>query len=212
MAFFFQGGDSAARLAALDRSQAVIEFEPDGTIITANANFLNAMGYTLEDIRGKHHGIFVDDKHVWVGNSNAPSQLLKFTRDGKFILRIGKEEAKSGNDTVSMAGPTQMIEDSTTRELFVADGYRNRRVVVFDAETGAVRWTRQIGERNQPAIGIAANDARHHAARNNIMKADDMAGAFHEAPDLFRLNPAGNRPGRGEPGVEENASRQPDNT
>ncbi|HMA13371.1 MAG: methyl-accepting chemotaxis protein [Bacteroidota bacterium] len=60
MAFFFQGGDSAARLAALDRSQAVIEFKPDGTIITANANFLNAMGYMLDEIEGKHHGIFVE--------------------------------------------------------------------------------------------------------------------------------------------------------
>lgn len=46
-------------LAALDRSQAVIEFKPDGTILTANQNFLQAMGYELEEIVGQHHSMFV---------------------------------------------------------------------------------------------------------------------------------------------------------
>jgi methyl-accepting chemotaxis protein len=47
-------------LAAIDKSQAVIEFKPDGTILKANANFLGAVGYTLEEVAGKHHAIFVD--------------------------------------------------------------------------------------------------------------------------------------------------------
>jgi methyl-accepting chemotaxis protein len=51
---------STHTLAALDRSQAVIEFTPDGTILAANANFLAAMGYTLDEVRGRHHGMFVD--------------------------------------------------------------------------------------------------------------------------------------------------------
>ena len=51
---------SAYTLAALDRSQAMIEFAPDGTILGANANFLAAMGYTLEEVLGRHHGMFVD--------------------------------------------------------------------------------------------------------------------------------------------------------
>ena len=49
-----------AEAEALDRSQAVIEFGLDGTIVTANENFLKAMGYALGEIKGKHHGIFVD--------------------------------------------------------------------------------------------------------------------------------------------------------
>jgi methyl-accepting chemotaxis protein len=49
-----------ARSAAIDRSQAVIEFKLDGTIISANQNFLNALGYTLAEIAGKHHRMFVD--------------------------------------------------------------------------------------------------------------------------------------------------------
>jgi hypothetical protein len=85
------------------------------------------------------HGIFVDDKYVYVGANSAPSQVLKFTRDGKFIRRFGKEEAKSSNDPQNFAGTTQMFVDSKTNELYVADGYRNRRIVVLDAETGAYK-------------------------------------------------------------------------
>jgi methyl-accepting chemotaxis protein len=55
--------DTGDVLAAIDRSQAMIEFTPDGTIVKANANFLNAVGYTLEEIAGKHHSIFVDPAH-----------------------------------------------------------------------------------------------------------------------------------------------------
>src|SRR4051812_3274151 len=57
MTFSFLGGDTAAKLAALDKSQAVIEFNMDGTIITANANFLGAIGYAMQEIRGKHHSM-----------------------------------------------------------------------------------------------------------------------------------------------------------
>src|SRR5215207_9095249 len=57
---FFGSSDIHAKLAALDRSQAVIEFKLDGTIITANKNFLDTLGYSLEEIKGKHHSLFVD--------------------------------------------------------------------------------------------------------------------------------------------------------
>ena len=52
--------DARAKCAALDKSQAVIEFAPDGTIITANQNFLDAMGYGLHEIQGKHHAMFLE--------------------------------------------------------------------------------------------------------------------------------------------------------
>ncbi|MFY0636000.1 MAG: PAS domain S-box protein [Vannielia sp.] len=55
----FEAIKAKSRLTALDKSQAVIEFEPDGTIVTANRNFLAAVGYELEEIRGKHHSIFL---------------------------------------------------------------------------------------------------------------------------------------------------------
>lgn len=58
--FAFGSDDARAKLNALEQSQAIIEFKPDGTILTANANFLAAVGYTLPEIRGQHHAMFVD--------------------------------------------------------------------------------------------------------------------------------------------------------
>ena len=53
--------DQRAALASVQRSMAIIEFDPDGTILTANDNFLSAVGYRLEDVRGQHHRMFCDD-------------------------------------------------------------------------------------------------------------------------------------------------------
>src|SRR5581483_9743769 len=85
------GGDAAAKLAALDKSQATIEFNLDGTIITANANFLNAMGYSLDEIRGKHHSMFADPAYAqsadyrefWAKLNRGEFQAGQFKRLGK---------------------------------------------------------------------------------------------------------------------------------
>ena len=53
------GRDALAQAEAIGKSHAVIEFNMDGTIITANRNFLDAVGYRLEEVQGKHHGMFV---------------------------------------------------------------------------------------------------------------------------------------------------------
>ena len=56
-----RGMEHAGKIAAISRAQAVIEFNMDGTIVTANDNFLGAMGYSLAEIQGKHHSMF---RHV----------------------------------------------------------------------------------------------------------------------------------------------------
>jgi methyl-accepting chemotaxis protein len=56
--------ENSSQLAAINRAQAVIEFEPDGTVITANDNFLRATAYTLDEIRGRHHKMFVDPAYA----------------------------------------------------------------------------------------------------------------------------------------------------
>ncbi|MCP3903181.1 MAG: PAS domain S-box protein [Planctomycetes bacterium] len=86
-----QNVDYQGQIAAINRSQAVIEFEMDGTIITANDNFLKPMGYTLDEIRGRHHGIFVDDEHrqsheyqdFWAGLGRGEYVAKEFKRLGK---------------------------------------------------------------------------------------------------------------------------------
>lgn len=54
--------NAQGQLDALTRSQAIIEFDLHGNILVANDNFLNTLGYTLEEVQGKHHSIFVDNK------------------------------------------------------------------------------------------------------------------------------------------------------
>ncbi|MDR3449122.1 MAG: PAS domain-containing methyl-accepting chemotaxis protein [Alphaproteobacteria bacterium] len=91
MSSLFSSGDSAAILAALERSQATIEFEMDGTIITANKNFLDAMGYTLGEVKGQHHSLFVEPaykngpeyKEFWAALNRGEFQRAQFKRIGK---------------------------------------------------------------------------------------------------------------------------------
>jgi methyl-accepting chemotaxis protein len=95
MALSVFGGDAAARLAALDKSQAVIEFNMDGTIITANANFLGALGYTLAEIKGKHHSMFCDPAYAatveyrefWAKLNRGEFQAAQYKR----LAKGGKE-------------------------------------------------------------------------------------------------------------------------
>ena len=83
------------------------------------------------------HGIFVDHKDfVWIGTFQH-HRVQKFTRDGKHVMTIGTYEKTGGsNDTTLLGGPAGIWVDPKTNEVFIADGYRNRRVIVFDADTG----------------------------------------------------------------------------
>lgn len=83
--------DDHATLSAFSRSQAIIEFKMDGTIITANENFLKAMGYRLGEVQGQHHRIFVepayrdsqDYRHFWEALKRGEFQQAQFKRIGK---------------------------------------------------------------------------------------------------------------------------------
>ena len=88
------------------------------------------------------HGIAVDaNDNVWLtGNGDGDGQILKFTKDGKFLLQIGKGgSAVDSNNTELLSRPAGITVYAKTNEVFVADGYGNRRVVVFDADTGAYK-------------------------------------------------------------------------
>ena len=84
-----------ATVAAIDRSQAVIEFQLDGTIITANANFLKTLGYTLEEVRGKHHSMFVEPDFARSPDYQAFWRTLN---GGEFLAAKYKRIAKGGGE------------------------------------------------------------------------------------------------------------------
>jgi hypothetical protein len=74
------------------------------------------------------------------GSTNQGHQMLKFTRQGKFLLQIGREGQSKGNtDTANLNRAAEAEVDLAANEVYVADGYGNRRVIVFDADTGAYK-------------------------------------------------------------------------
>jgi DNA-binding beta-propeller fold protein YncE len=87
------------------------------------------------------HGIYVDYKgFVWIGGNGEQDQILKFTKTGKFVMQIGRGGQKKTNaDTHNLWKPADVFVYPQTNELFVADGYGNRRIIVFDADTGAFK-------------------------------------------------------------------------
>lgn len=123
---------------------AVLEFDADGKFVTAWGG--PAEGYDWPD---NEHGIFIDQKsNIWIGGSGATvkaeprsdDMILKFTNQGKFIMQIGRRTQNKGNaDTMNVRQPADVFVYPKTNELFVADGYGNRRVVVFNADTGAFK-------------------------------------------------------------------------
>ena len=89
-----------------------------------------------------NHGIFVDHKgNVWIGGNGAKdAQVLKFTKDGKFLLQVGKYgNNKGSNDLENFGRAAKIFVDPKTNEAFVADGYLNKRVAVLDADTGKMK-------------------------------------------------------------------------
>jgi DNA-binding beta-propeller fold protein YncE len=114
----------------------VLQFSPEGKLLRSWGG--PGAGY---DWPKNEHGIHIDGQgNVWLGGNDKDDQVLKFTADGKFLLQVGTADASSGsNSTTRLGRPAHMVTDDAARELFVADGYGNRRIIVFDAETGAYK-------------------------------------------------------------------------
>src|SRR5262249_45258989 len=88
------------------------------------------------------HGIYIDgNDFVWLaGNGKEDGQLLKFTMEGKFVLQIGHPgPIRGSNDTTAPGPPADVAVAVAAKEVYAADGSTNRRVVVFDSETGAYK-------------------------------------------------------------------------
>ena len=145
----------------------VLEFDDVGT-------FIRAWGGPSADYEwpANEHGIHVDSQgHVWVGgNSGQPESddmLLKFTTEGELLLQIGHRGQSGGNtDTENVRRPAEAFVYQDTNEVFVADGYGNRRVIVLDADTGAFKrmW------------GAFGNEALDSPPETDASSADDGQG------------------------------------
>ncbi|MSV35940.1 MAG: hypothetical protein EXQ47_10140 [Bryobacterales bacterium] len=115
----------------------VLEFD-------ANGKFVNAWGGAAQgyDWPVTEHGITVDGKDVvWIGGSGITDDfLLKFTLQGKFLKEFsGKGQSKGNADTSALNRPSDAAIHAKTNQVYVSDGYGNRRVIVLDADTGAFK-------------------------------------------------------------------------
>ncbi len=153
--------DAARKLAALNQAQAVIEFDLDGNILSANDNFLKTMGYRQEEIRGEHHRMFVGEDYA---ESQDYRDFWHDLRQGKFkadkYIRYGKD------------GKEVWIQ-ATYNPVLGADG-KPEKVVKFAVDVTHELKEAKRGERIQTALDCVTS---------NVMVAD-------ENYDILFMNPA----------------------
>jgi len=139
----------------------VLQFDQAGTVLQSWGG--PGAGY---DWPASEHGMYLDHKgHVWMSSNNLRdsrdpqdrgTHVLKFAKDGRFLLQIGTRGQSQGDDDLAnLNQPAGLFVEPRANELYVADGYGNHRVIVFDAETGA--YKRHWGAYGKkPASGGAA--------------------------------------------------------
>jgi hypothetical protein len=152
----------------------VMEFDSDGNFIQGWGGE-SGPGYQWPS---NEHSITVDYKgFVWIlGNADGKkdnpadlpndNQILKFTKDGKFVLAIGKSGQTGSNATEVLKGATGLRVYPKTNELFVSDGYGNSRVMVYDADTG--KFKRMWGAYGNKPLDMDARPPRSIPKENEL--------------------------------------------
>ncbi len=159
MRLFKSSQELTAKLEALGKSQAVIEFNLDGTIVTANANFLDAMGYRLDEIAGKHHSMFVDPdlreraeyREFWDALRRGEFQSGEFARVAKGGRQVWIQA--SYNPLMDRSGkPYKVVKfasDITAQKLKSAD---------YEGQIAAIQKSQAVIEFNLDGTIITANE------------------------------------------------------
>ncbi len=120
--------------ACCKKAPPVLEFDAAGNLVGHWGGPGEGYEWPLSN-----HGIFVDHKNnVWIGGNDAKdAHILKFTKQGKFLMQFGHQGKTGGsNDTTTFGRVAKIYVDPKTNEAYVADGYGNKRVVVIDGDTG----------------------------------------------------------------------------
>ncbi len=144
---------------AISKSQAVIEFEIDGTIITANENFLTAMGYSLSDVQGRHHSIFVSPAYA---KSEEYKEFWRNLREGHFNAAEFKRFAKNGDDIWIQASYNPVFNDQgkVLKIVKFATDITNEKLKTanFEGKLDAIEKSQAMIEFELDGTIITAND------------------------------------------------------
>ena len=182
-----KNADLAGQLAAIDKAQAVIEFDMDGTIIDANANFLATLGYSLAEIKGKHHSMFVEPserdsvayREFWAALNRGEYQAAEYKRIGKG----GKEVyiQASYNPILDLNGkPFKVVKyaTDTTKQVLVRMGNERVRAMMESVAAGSEELNASVRE-----ISEAMTKSRETAmgAVEQVSSADAQAQRLTDA-------------------------------
>jgi methyl-accepting chemotaxis protein len=151
--------DALAQLAALHKSQAVIEFKLDGTILTANDNFLRAMGYSLTEVQGQHHRIFVDPVEA---NSAAYREFWAKLNRGEFQAAEFKRVAKGGREVWIEASYNPILDGAgkLTKVVKFATDITSKKINTMESagKVSAIGRAQAVIEFNLDGTIVTANE------------------------------------------------------
>jgi methyl-accepting chemotaxis protein len=182
-----KNADLAGQIAAIDKAQAVIEFHMDGTILTANANFLGALGYSLAEIKGKHHSMFVEPgerdgvayREFWAALNRGEYQAAEYKRIGKGGKEIYIQA--SYNPILDLNGkPFKVVKYATdvTKQVLVRMGNERVRAMMESVAAGSEELNASVRE-----ISEAMTKSRETAAGavEQVSSADAQAQRLTDA-------------------------------
>lgn len=147
--------DQSAIISAINRVQAVISFKPDGTILDANDNFLNTLGYSLEEIKGKHHRMFCDSAYV---NSDEYQRFWEKLKRGEFDSREYRRIGKGGKEVWINASYNPIMDASGRVTKVVKFAIDISKQKLRECELAALSKSQAVIEFNLDGTIITAND------------------------------------------------------
>lgn len=194
------------QLNGISASQAMIEFELDGTIITANDNFCSTVGYRLDEIRGRHHSIFVDPTYAKSAEYRAFWDAL---RNGKAQAGEFRRVNKSGEDVWILATYNPVLDGSGRpyKVVKLATDITAKRHAAMEAEAEALKVNEMMRQLplnvmlvNKDLELVYMNDSSYNTLKqiehNLPVRVDDMIGT---CIDIFHKNPEHQRRLLGDP-------------
>jgi methyl-accepting chemotaxis protein len=169
---YFEG-----QINAISKSQAVIEFDVDGTIITANDNFLNTMGYRLDEIKGKHHQLFVDEE---TRQSESYQRFWSELKEGNFFSGEFKRISKAGKAVWIQASynPIEDMNGNPFRVVKYATNITEEKLknAYFEGQLNAISKSQAVIEFDLEGVILNAN-SNFLAAMGYTL--DEVKGKHH---------------------------------
>ncbi|MBT6515887.1 MAG: PAS domain-containing protein [Crocinitomicaceae bacterium] len=148
-----------ALVNAIDKSQGTIEFNMDGTVVTSNDNFLNVLGYSLEEVKGKHHRIFCEDSYA---KSPAYKEFWEKLNRGEFDSGEYKRIGKNGKEVYIQATYNPIFDENgnPVKVLKIASDVTKQKLLnaEFEGKINAIDKSQGTIEFNMDGTVITSND------------------------------------------------------